>query len=331
MLQNDVAGYPDYLKLRPMIEGKTFMITGITGLIGSILARYIINLTNNVVIFAPVRNIPKAQSLLDDIKNYIVLLSWPDYKNYTKSCDYIIHCAAPTASTFFVQNPVDTFKSIVNLTEEILDNTIESTKIKSIVYLSSLEVYGETTTNNVIDEGYQGYVNPIAVRSSYPMSKRMAENICCLYSAQYNLPIKIARLTQVSGIGVASNDNRIFTQFCRLKSHHQPIILNTTGHSSRTYCYTLDAIYGILTILLRGKNGECYNVSNDETYISACDLAYKIASIPPEVDVQTIIDNSKGYANDTHHKISSDKLRELGWSARVGLEEMIQKVISYVK
>lgn len=77
-----------------------------------------------------------------------------------------------------------------------------SSDIKGFVFLSSLEVYGTIIDDNEpVTEDVQGYLDPMSVRSSYPMAKRAAENLCCLYADEYNVPVKVARLTQTTGAG----------------------------------------------------------------------------------------------------------------------------------
>ena len=59
---------------------------------------------------------------------------------------------------------------------------------------------------------------------------------------------------------------------------NEDIILHTTGELSRCYCYTIDAVTAMLYILLRGKDGEAYNVANEDTYISIREMAELVAS-----------------------------------------------------
>ena len=143
-------------------------------------------------------------------------------------------------------------------------------EVKSFVYLSSLEVYGTITDDSIlVTEDIQGYLEPMAVRSSYPMAKRATENLCCLYASEYGVNVKVARLTQTTGAGVSNDDNRVIVQFCRLAVQDKDIILHSSGNAARPYCYTMDAISAILYILLNGNNGQAYNVANEDSYISA--------------------------------------------------------------
>lgn len=332
----DVLDFAKNFELSNSLENSTFLITGATGLIGSSLIRCLLALDKQVKIFAPVRNLKKVETLFDasqiekvhfiecDITHY-------DYESLGK-IDFIVHCAAPTSSKFFVEHPVETFEIIMDGTKTMLQ-LAQKKQIKGMVYLSSLEVYGETLDDSkAIDERFQGYLDPVSVRSSYPMAKRATENMCCLYAAEYGVPVKVARLTQTTGAGIAKDDNRIIAQFARLASLGQDIVLHSTGESARPYCYVTDAISAILHILLNGGNGECYNVANESTYISAKEMAeFVCEKVNPDIRVKIEIDENQGYAPPTKLRLDTAKLRKLAWQPRFGLQEIFDRLVLYLK
>lgn len=334
--KHDIEDFAQTFSLSDEIQGASFLITGSTGLIGSELIHCLVSLNKEIRIVAPVRDIDKALCIFDQFEQeYITfikcdLLSF-DY-NQLGNVDFIIHCASPTSSKFFVEKPVDTAEIIIDGTK-ILLNYAKSHAVRGFVYLSSLEVYGAILDDTqVISEEVQGYVDTMSVRSSYPMAKRAAENLCCLYAEQYGVPTKVARLTQTTGAGIAQNDNRVIVQFARLAALEQDIVLHTTGESARPYCYTTDAVSAILYILLRGQVGEAYNVANDETYISAKDMAEFLRdTFAPSINVKIELNHNMGYAPATKLKLSSSKLRNLGWMPKMGLNNICMNLINVVK
>lgn len=321
---------------RQELEGKTVLITGATGLIGSLLAKFLVFANRGIKICAPIRNKSKAESLFSEEERRSVSLveadlAKCDYSAFVGECDYIIHCAAPTASRYFIEHPVETFDAIVSGTHNLLRFAKGRKDVKGVVYLSSLEVYGENHDREaVIREDFQGTVEIESVRSCYPIAKRATENLCALYSEEYGVPVRIARLTQVTGAGIDMSDNRVFAQFCKRKAERKPIVLHTAGTSSRPYCYTMDAVMAILTILLKGANGKAYNVANESTYISALDLAKRISNRPPVTEFAISLDDTQGYANETYLNLSSERLRRLGWNPVMGLDDIIKRLIDYL-
>lgn len=335
ILQEDVDEFVKFFPLTDECRNATFLITGATGLIGSSLIHCLLALHANVRIVAPVRNVEKAKRKFDPQELGCIHLIECDLTKFEyaslNKVDYIVHCAAPTSSKFFVEHPVDTFSSIYDVTKALLDFAVQK-KTKGFVYLSSLEVYGEVNDSScLVTENVQGYLDPLSVRSSYPMAKRATENLCCLYASQYGIPVKIARLTQTTGAGIAKDDNRVIAQFARMAAKEENIILHTTGESARPYCYTMDCVSGILFVLLRGKSGEAYNVANEKTYISARELAEFVRdNINSSIEVRVELNDNMGYAPVSRLKLSSAKLQRLGWRARYSLKEIFDRLIEYL-
>lgn len=333
--EQDIREFAEQFALSDQLAHSVFLITGATGLIGSTLVHCLLALDRDIKVIAPVRNGEKAELMfskteLDDIKIIECDILKFDYKQLPH-VDYIVHCAAPTASKYFVEHPVETFNIIVDGTKVLLEYAKDN-PIKGFVYLSSLEVYGEIHDDSQpVTEEVQGYLNPLNIRSSYPMAKRAAETLCCLYAAQYGVPVKIARLTQTTGAGIAKDDNRIIAQFARLASQGKDIVLHTTGESARPYCYTTDAISAILYILLKGSEGEAYNVANDETYISARGMAeYLRDNFNPKISVKVELNENMGYAPATKQKLSTQKIKSLKWQPSFGLYELFANLIKYI-
>lgn len=336
ILEQDITSFASNFAIADDLTGANFLITGATGLIGSTLIHCLLALEKGVKVVAPVRNAAKCKGLFseDELSSINIVecsLETVDYASMG-SIDYIVHCAAPTSSKFFVEHAIETFEIIYNGTERLLKYAKENA-VKGFVYLSSLEVYGTMTDDTIpVTESCQFYLDPLSVRSSYPMAKRATEHLCHLYAKQFGVPVKIARLTQTTGAGIAKDDNRVIAQFARLASQGQDIVLHTTGEAARPYCYTTDAIAGILYILVKGEAGEAYNVSNDETYISAREMAeYLRDNFNPNIAVRVDLNDNMGYAPATKLKLTSAKLVNLGWTPQYGLKEIFCKLIAYLK
>ena len=333
--QQDIEAFVQSFTLKDELKNCKFLITGATGLFGSSLVHCLLAIDRNVHIVAPVRNREKAEQLFKDNLGQLELIECPltTYnENIIGKVDYIVHCAAPTASRFFVEKPVETFDFILNSSQALLEYARKN-PVKGFVYLSSLEVYGEILDDSeMINEQVQGYLDPMSVRSSYPMAKRAVENLCCLYAAEYGVPAKVARLTQTTGAGISRDDNRVIAQFARLAAQGQDIVLHTTGESARPYCYLMDCISAILFILLKGNPGESYNVANEETYISARGMAeYLKQHFNPSIQIRVELNGSMGYAPATKQRLSSQKLRNLGWEPEYPLHRIFERLIAYLK
>lgn len=331
--QEDVREFARTFALADELADASFLITGATGLIGSSLIRCLLALDKGIRVIAPVRNKEKAATMFGDVLDRVAWMECDlascDYDHVGK-VDYVIHCAAPTSSKFFVDSPVETIRVIYEATVSLLNYACRQS-IKGFVYLSSLEVYGSGLLDVPITEDMQGYWDVMNVRSSYPVAKRAVENLCCAYAAEYGVPVKVARLTQTTGAGIAKDDNRVIAQFAKLAAKGEDIVLHTTGESARPYCYTTDCVSALLYILLKGKNGEAYNVANDSTYISARGMAEFLRdNFNPAIDVRVELNDNMGYAPASKLNLSTEKLRALGWQPRYDLKQLFERLIAYL-
>lgn len=331
--EEDILAFASRFKLADELRGKRIAITGATGLLGSSMVKCLLALDKayglGLHVLAIVRNADKARAMFgDDIE--LTTHDFQDMQALTvpDGVDTIVHFASPTASKYFVSNPVETMMAGFQGTKQVLDAAAKAGS--SVVYVSSLEVYGSVYNDSKpVDEDCQGYINPMEPRSSYPMAKRAAECLCKSYAAEYGLPVYVARLAQTFGAGVTKDDNRVFAQFARSAISHQDIVLHTTGKLSRCYCYTTDAIEGLLYIMLRGKDGEAYNVANEDTYISIADMAALVCdSFGCGIKTVVQLQDGMGYSPVTRLRLDTSKLRSLGWQPHYGLKEMFHRLIT---
>lgn len=334
VLTEDIKSFVENFSLKDDVKNSSILVTGGTGLIGSILVKCLLGLNANIYITLPVRNIEKAKVIYgsnSELLNIIECDLESYLRNMNEQFDYIIHLASPTAGKYMVEHPVETYSLALDSTKYILEYCRRN-PIKSFVYVSSLEYYGQNTDDKVIKEEFLGYVDSTSPRSSYPLGKRAAEYMCTVYAKEYGVPVKIARLTQTFGAGVSADDNRVFAQFARSIIEGKNIVMHTKGESAKPYCYTTDCVSAILYILLRGADGEAYNVANQDTYISIKDMALFLKkNFNPLVDVIVEEHPEMGYAPVTKLNLSSEKLMGLGWKPQYDLYQMFEHLIEAMK
>lgn len=330
LINKDVVEFASTFKLKKELEGSRFLITGATGLIGSTLVRCLIGLNNGIRITCPVRNIEKTHDIFGKSTSEVNFIEC-DLINYLQTMhddfEYIVHCASPTNGKYMTEHPVETYEIAVETTRLLL-NYASVHKKTGMIYVSSLEYYGQNFDDSLITEGYVGYVDYTQARSSYQVGKRSAEYLCRAYSLEYGVNVKVARLTQTFGAGISKNDNRVFAQFARSVIASEDIVLHTKGESAKPYCYTTDCVAGILYILLKGECGEAYNVANEDTYISIKDMAEMFReNYNQKINVRIELHPEMGYAPVTRLRLSSEKLTNLGWKPNYNLKEMLDKLI----
>jgi dTDP-glucose 4,6-dehydratase len=319
------------------------LVSGATGLIGSQLVKVLSCLNRiksaNITIYALIRDSQKAQTVFQELYRYkkirFVIHDIRQKLTFNDNIDYIIHGASITASRIFIEKPVETIDTAYMGTCTMLEFAKEK-QVKGLVYLSSMEVFGITDTRLPdVKEGDYGYIDILNPRSSYSESKRMCECLCACYAREYNLPVTIARLTQVVGPGIDYQDTRVAAQFARSVIENRDIVLKTEGKTLRPIVYTRDALTGIFTVLLKGQKGEAYTVANKASAITIRETAEMIIKEIAGNKIKLVldIDVPDEYAPNLNLNLNlnTTKLESLGWKAEIGIEEAYRRMVESMR
>ena len=322
------------------LNGKTIFVTGGTGLIGysliSALLYYDEKYDAGLKVIALVRNLKQAKDkfsrqLADQCRLTFVQGSIQEIPDIDAKIDYIVHSASPTASAFFVQKPVETIEVTVIGTYNMLQ-LARKKKVSCFIYLSCMEVFGEIHSKEKLSEENLGYIDIFSSRSSYSEGKRLAENMCCAFAREHQVPVTIARLAQTFGPGVKKEDQRVFAYMARCAVNEEDICLKTSGSKENMYLYTMDAISAVLLLLIKGSRGETFNVGNPQTYCSVKEMGMLVAQRLAKKEISVIINIGETteifYPPESYLNMDTTKLEALGWSAKHGLLQMYERMIA---
>lgn len=319
------------------LRNKTIFITGGTGLIGyyTISALLYKNITSNynIRVIALVRNMEKAKQMYsaqllqsDNLLFYEGTLE--QLPIISEHIDYIIHGASPTKSSYFVTHPVETIDSIILGSRNIL-LLAQKKAISGMVYLSSMEVYGENNSNDKLYECSLSQLNSNKVRNCYPISKMAVELMNLAYFHEYQVPINSLRISQTIGCFRKEKEKKIIEEIIDCVFNNKDIVLLTKGESKRTYIYIRDVVTAILVVLLQDQHGEIYNVSNEVSYMSIYEMAKLVAENIANNEIHVNVENKKinKFPETNCLNLSSRKLCQLGWEPSVNLEMMFRLAI----
>lgn len=333
-VQQVVSGIPNIAKL----FGKCIMITGATGMICSSVAELLFWLNKksnaNIRIVLAGRNRERMQQRFYSFKEGIDY-SFLEY-DATKenviglSPDYIIHGASPADPASFIKEPVETmFANMIGL-KSLLDIAKENPKTR-LLYISSSEVYGNKNESRPYHESDYGYVDILNPRACYPSSKRAAETMCAAYREEYGVDFVVVRPGHVYGPSITETDSRASAQFTRKVVDRENIVMKSAGTQLRSYTYTLDCASAILTVLLKGKCGEAYNISNPQSVVSIREMAeYMAKATGVKVVFEQASDLEKrSYNMMDNSSLDSSKLEDLGWRGRYGIEEGVVSTLNH--
>lgn len=267
------------------LEGKEVLISGACGFLGSWFIAVIQELNaNHFKVPCKVFAVDSFIAADRDKLNSIVQVNDPNIRfirmdistmpfgNWDHT-DYIIHAAGIASPIFYRKFPIETIDGMVLGLSNLL-KFAQVHPVKSFLYFSSSEMYGNPTPDQVpTKETYYGNVSAIGPRSCYDESKRMGEAMCVAYHRIHNVPVKWVRPFNVYGPGMRKSDDRVVPKFLKQMLNEEDITVHSPGVQTRTLCYITDAMIGFFKTLLVGRNGEVYNIGNDVPEVTMKELA----------------------------------------------------------
>ena len=321
------------------LQNKKILISGATGLIGSFLVDTI--MLNNrkgldCQLFVLTRDVNEAKKrfsiwadnaclhILSHDVNHQLFLSDQE------TMDYVMHLASNTHPVQYAKDPIGTISTNIIGLKNMLDFASEHHS-KRFLFASSNEIYGENRGDTeLFDEAYCGYIDCNTLRAGYPESKRCGEALCQAYRIQKKMDVVIARLTRSYGPTMRMSDSKAVSQFLKKGFLGEDIVLKSKGNQYYSYTYVSDAVGGVLTILLNGKDGEAYNIADESSDIRLKDLARTIAGIAGTKVIFDLPDETEaaGFSKATKARLDGSKLRSIGWKPRYSIQKGIERTMN---
>ena len=324
------------------LAGKTVVITGGTGMIGSCLvdALAVFNRSQSdpcqIVVtsrraeaarkrFGYCWDQPWFHYIQQDVCDETV--NWPD------QVDYVIHAASNADPVNFAKAPVDTLMANVLGTDRLLKAGM-SRGMTRFLYVSSGEMYGQPDqAQSDFVENYCGPIDHSNPRACYPAGKRSAEVLCQCYGAQYGVDCVIVRPCHVFGPTMTGGDSRAVSEFLRNAASGKNIGMKSAGLVERSHCYVVDAADAIFRVLLKGEGGNAYNIADPACKMTIRDFAFACAQAG---GTEVIFENPsdlelKGYSRISRQVLSADKLQALGWIGQKQGSDAIGETVAILK
>jgi len=301
------------------------LVTGGAGFVGSHLCKRLVNENHDVICVdnfytGSKKNI---ESLIGKLNFEVIRhdITFPLYLEV----DQIYNLACPASPIHYQRNPVQTMKTCVHGTINMLG--LAKRINAKFLQASTSEVYGDPLEHPQ-NETYWGNVNPIGIRSCYDEGKRCAETLCMDYKRQYNVDTKIARIFNTYGPNMDVNDGRVVSNFIIQALQKKALTIFGDGSQTRSFCYVDDLVEGLIRLMSNETADTPVNLGNENEF-TIKQLADKVNELTGGNQYITYVDLPED--DPSQRKPNTQKaFYELNkWKPKTELKEGLKKTINY--
>jgi UDP-glucose 4-epimerase len=325
---------------RKEYKGKTILVTGGAGCIGSNLIKALLEAEARDVIVLDDLSASRRWNIKKLEKEYKNLRFWQGNVTdiyslsgifegdlfHNKKVDIVFHLAAHFANQNSIDNPEDDLDTNGLGTLTVL-KFAKDYKVERFVYASSgCSVYGSQAPLPLKED----YVS-LNLDTPYQIHKLLGELYCNFFYNYYKLPVAIARYFNVFGIGELPGQYRnVIPNFIWRGMHGQPLIITGTGEETRDFTYVGDIVDGTMRLgVMPEAVGEAFNLaSGKET---------KVIDIVNVILILTDLKSKIGYVKQrdwdkiTRRRASINKARKvLGYEPKTNITDGIKEVKKWI-
>ena len=309
------------------IEGKTLLVTGGAGFIGSNYVHYVLKQYKNVRIInldkltyagnldnlKDVEGNPRYEFIHGDIRDKDLVT--PLFQRVQG----VVHFAAETHVDRSIMDAGEFVLTDVFGTFVLLEALRRTPTVEFFIHVSTDEVYGSR------DEGFFSEDDPLNPSSPYSGSKAGADRLVFSYSVTYGLPIIIVRPS--NNYGPYQYPEKFIPLFVTHALEGKSLPLYGKGTNVRDWLHVEDNCRAIDFVIRKGMAGQAYNIgANNE--VRNIEVARRIVSeLGKSRDLIRFVPDRLGH--DRRYALDCRKLRKLGWKPEVEFKEGLAATVHW--
>ena len=315
-------------------KDRNVLITGVTGFVGTWLAKDLVGKGANVIGFVrdEIRNMPIETMNIYDKLAVIAKGDIVDYNSVKRvfdeyEIDTCFHLAAQAIVGDANKDPTKTFRVNILGSWNVLEAVRTSETIKRVIFASTDKAYGEPIKVPITEN------HPLLAAYPYDVSKACAERMAYTYFKTYGLSVSITRCCNIYG-GGDLNFSRIIPGTIKSIIFGQNPIIRSDGTPVRDFIYIKDAVDAYIVLAeqmgKKGVDGEAFNFGSNAP-INMLNLVKKIIAVSGRASLRPDVQGAKKpHAEIDEQYLSSEKARRvLGWVPKFDLDRGLKETTKW--
>lgn len=316
-------------------SGKSVLITGGMGFIGSNLANRLVDLGARVTIMdAMIQDYGGNEFNVYPIKDR-VRINYCDIRDenaviyLVRDQDYVFHLAGQVCHLMSLSNPFPDIEINITGTAILMEALRKHNKSAVVVYTGTRGQYGPSVSLPVNEEA------PTNPKGIYEISNLSAEKIIKVYNDVHGIRSVLLRLSNIYGPRSQMKHSRfgVCNWFVRVALDDETIKVFGDGSILRDFLYVDDCVEAILlSALTEGAYGEIFNVGSDipVSFLELVEAIIKVAQQGKWEYAEFSPERKAQEPGDFYSDVSKIA-RIVGWKPSTSLEEGLAKTIEYYR
>jgi nucleoside-diphosphate-sugar epimerase len=312
------------------MTGKSFLLTGGAGFIGSHLALSLAR-ANEVFVVDNLYRHAERPAWLGSSRNLTFLEADVRDRGALRSfvpagVTHVVDLAAVAGVLTVVNDAVAATRSNLEGSLAVMDLAESLPGLEHFVYFSSSEVYGRAA-GGVAEDDVRPQIRVEDPRWTYAISKLAAESLLFQLWRERHLPVTIVRPFNVYGPGQLGES--AVHAFSREALAGRPLQVRGSGVQRRAWCYVDDFLAGLGILLARRPLGRVFNLGNPDAVCTVLELAEAVrAAAGSASPIETV----PLACEDVEERVPDiGRAAALGFSPRVGLAEGLARTVEWYK
>ena len=289
----------------------TYLITGGAGFIGTNYCLYFLEQENHkddVLVVVDKMSYASNQVIKSMSDGKKIIFIQEDLTKYSKvnqifkkfHFDYVINFAAESHVDRSISKPELFIKNNIDLTLNLLKFSLKY-KVKRFHQVSTDEVYGATSLSSSYRFKESDNLLPT---NPYSVSKASCDLLVLSFYKTYGLNVTISRSS--NNFGLYQHHEKLIPLVIKKAMNNEYIPVYGDGKNIRDWIDVKDHVYAIDEIVLKGKEGEIYNVSSHNEYSNLEIVKFILSILNKDENLIKFVKDRKGH--DARYALDTSKL-----------------------